>query len=382
MSSEGSVEQVEATFRASPDGPLTEEKTRILFESQAAVNGLALADPAFAQAVGRELTLKMRGSASSSGETTFDTLDLSAPNFDAQYSGLLVGQQNSWASANIVAHDLSRFALLAGGALKGEARIAADLDGAPRYGALSATIDAHATKLATNYPMLDRATGGTLDVTGAARLTPGGGFGFTDLLASGQHGSAQLNGEYGRDKVDLGARIEIPQTQILDPRVSGKAEIAAALSGTPSDLTAALKANLGEGRLLDRKTSGIALEALANHVTGLIDANASLSGDVDGHALQGSAHVARHDDGGWALDNLALSLASARLAGALAVGADTLATGDLSFSATNLDDLSPLVLTKLTGALQAKASASIAEGKQLLSVMANSDRMTIAANQT
>jgi translocation and assembly module TamB len=375
---QGSVDRVEATFRASPDGPLTEETTRILFESQASVKGLALADPAFAQAVGRELTLKMRGSVLK-GEATFDVLDLSAPNFDAQYSGLLSGSKIH-GKANIVAHDLSRFALLAGGALKGEARIAADLDGAPRYGALNAAIDAHATKLATNTPMLDRATGGTLDLTGAARLTPGG-FGFTDLLARGQHGSAQLNGEYGRDKVDLGARVEIPQTQVLDPRVSGKAEIAAALSGTPADLTAAVKANLGEGKLIDRKTSGIALEALANHVTGLIDANATLAGDVDGNPLQGSAHVARHEDGGWAIDNLALSLASARLAGALAVGPDALATGDLSFSATNLDDLSPLVLTKLTGAVEAKASASVAEGKQALSVTANSDRMTIDANR-
>jgi translocation and assembly module TamB len=377
---QGSVDRVEASFRASPDGPLAEEKTRILFEGQARVNGLALADPAFSQAVGRELTLTMRGSASSRGETTFDALDLSAPNFSAQYSGLLSSSKIR-GKANIVARDLSRFALLAGGTLKGEARIAADLDGAPRYGALSATIDAHATKLAANFPMFDRATGGTIDVTGAARLTPGGGFAFSDLLASGQHASAQLNGEYGRDKVDLGGRIEIPQVQVLDPRVSGKAEVAAALSGTPSDLTAALKANLGEGRLLDRKTSGVALEALANHVTGLIDANASLSGDIDGHALQGSMHVAKHDDGGWAVDNLSLNLASARLAGALTVGADSLATGDLSFSATNLDDLSPLVLTKLTGSLQAKASASTAEGKQLLSVTANSDRMTIDANR-
>jgi translocation and assembly module TamB len=376
---QGSVERVEATFRASPDGPLTEEKTRILFESQASVKGLALADPDFAQAVGRELTLEMRGSVLK-GEATFDTFDLSAPNFDAQYSGLLSGSKVH-GKATIVARDLSRFALLAGGALKGEARIAADLDGAPRYGALNATIDAHATKLATNFAMLNRATGGTLDLTGAARLTSGGGFGFTDLLARGQHGSAELNGEYGRDKVDLGARVEIPQTQVLDPRVNGKAEIVAALSGTPSDLTAAMKANLGEGRLLDRKTSGIALEALANHITGLIDANATLAGDVDGHPLQGSAHVARHSDGGWAIDNLSVSLASARLAGALAVGPDTLATGDLSFSATNLDDLSPLVLTKLTGALQAKASASVAEGKQMLSVTANSDRMTIDANR-
>ncbi len=377
---QGSVDRVEASFRASPDGPLTEEKTRILFEGQAKVNGLALADPAFAQAVGRELTLNMHGSASSRGEMTFDALDLSAPSFTAHYSGLL-SPSKIRGKANIVARDLSRFALLAGGTLRGEARIAADLDGAPRYGALSATIDAHATKLATNFPMFDRATGGTLDMTGAARLTPGGGFGFSDLLASGQHGSARLNGEYGRDKVDLGARVEIPQTQVLDPRVSGKAEIAAALSGTPSDLTAALKANLGEGRLLDRKTSGVALEALANHVTGLIDANASLSGDVDGHPLQGSMHVAKHDDGGWAIDNLGLSLASARLAGALAVGADSLATGDLSFSATNLDDLSPLVLTKLTGALQAKAGASVADGKQSVSIAANSDRMTIDTNK-
>ena len=157
--------------------------------------------------------------------------------------------------------------------------------------------------------------------------------------------------------MDLGARIEVPEAQVLDPRVTGKAEIAGALSGAPSDLTAALKATLSEGRLLDRKTSGVTLEALANHVTGLIDANASVSGDVDGHALQGSAHVEKRNDGGWVVDNLGLNLASARLAGALTIGADNLATGELNFSATDLDDLSPLVLTKLSGALEAKASA-------------------------
>ena len=377
---EGSVDRVEANFRASPNGPLTDTASRILFEGQASVKGLMLADPAFSQAVGRELTLTMRGSASSSGEATFDALDLAAPTFDAQYSGLLA-RSKIHGKANIVARDLSRFALLAGGALKGEARIAADLDGAPRYGALNATVDAHATKLVTNYPILDRVIGGTLDLTGAARLTPGGGFGFSDLLASGQHGSARLNGEYGRDNVDLGARIEVPQAQVLDPRVTGKAEIAGALSGAPSDLTAALKATLGEGRLLDRKTSGLTLEALANHITGLVEANASLSGDVDGHSLQGSARVAKGDDGGWVVDNLGLSLASARLTGALTVGADSLGTGELNFSATNLDDLSPLVLTKLSGALEAKASASSADGKQSVSIVANSEKMSVGANR-
>ena len=89
----------------------------------------------------------------------------------------------------------------------------------------------------------------------------------------------------------------------------------------------------------------------------------------------------RRADGGWRLDNLALSLASARLAGAVAIGADQLATGEFSFSATNLDDLSPLVLTKMSGALQAKVSASAADGRQAVAIAASSDRMAFGANR-
>ena len=81
----------------------------------------------------------MRGSASLGGESTFDTLDLAAPDFDAHYSGLLAPARSFAARRRSSARDLSRFAPLAGDTLKGEARIAADLDGAPRYGALSAT---------------------------------------------------------------------------------------------------------------------------------------------------------------------------------------------------------------------------------------------------
>ena len=184
-------------------------------------------------------------------------------------------------------------------------------------------------------------------------------------------------GSYASDKVDVDARIDLPQVQVVDPRVIGRAAVVAALTGVPDDLGASLKATLGEGRLLDRKTSGLTLEAEASHLTGLLEAQASLSGDIDGHPLQGSAHVARRADGGWALDNLGLSLASARLDGAVTIGADQLADGRLSFSATNLDDLSPLVLTKLSGAVQAKVEAASAAGKQALSIAATSDQMSV-----
>ena len=147
-------------------------------------------------------------------------------------------------------------------------------------------------------------------MTGAARTMAGGGFGFTDLVAEGARGSARLNGAYANDKVDIDARIDVPQVQAVDPRVGGRAAVVAALTGTPDDLGASLKATLSKGRLLDRKTSGLTLDAEASHLTGLLEAKASLSGDVDGNPLGGSAHVARRADGGWALDNLGLSLAS------------------------------------------------------------------------
>jgi translocation and assembly module TamB len=377
---QGSLDHITATFRAVPNGPLTQESTRIAFDGQAAMSGLALADPALARVIGSEAKLALRSSASIGGDIAFDTLELSSHDLEARYSGLLApGKVHGRLEAT--ARDLSRFAPLAGGALKGEAHLAADLDGAPRYGALTAIINAHATHLATAYPMLDRVTGGDLRLTGAARTTPGGGFGFTNLIASGGHGSARLDGDFGRDRVNLDASIDVPRAGVLDPRISGKAEIAATLTGAPDDLSAALKATLGEGRLLDRKTSGLMLEVQATHITGPIEADASASGDIDGHRLQGSAHVAKTADGGWRADNLALTLASAQLKGAVAIGPDQLATGELSFSAANLDDLSPIVLTKMSGALQAEVNASGTDGKQAVAIAATSDRMAFGANR-
>ena len=49
---EGSLDHVSASFRAVPNGSLTDEATRIPFKGQAQVSGLRLADPALARAVG------------------------------------------------------------------------------------------------------------------------------------------------------------------------------------------------------------------------------------------------------------------------------------------------------------------------------------------
>jgi len=377
---QGSLDHISASFRAAPNGPLNQETTRIAFEGQGAMSGLTLADPTLGRAIGSEAKLALRGAASVGGDISFDTLDLTSHDLDARYSGLL-GPKKAHGRLEVTARDLSRFALLAGGALKGEAHATVDLDGAPSDGPLTAAVDAQATRLVTAYPALNGVTGGDLHLTGVARTIPGGGFGFTDLIARAAHGAAKLNGVFSREKAALDAQIDVPQASVLDPRVSGHAQVVATLTGASGDLGATLKATLGEGRLLDRKTMGLTLDATVSHITGLLEAKADVSGDVDGHALQGSVHVAKTADGGWAAENIALSLASVRLGGALTVSADDLAAGELSFSAANLDDLSPLVLMKMSGALQAKVSASAADGKQAVAVIASSDRMAFGANQ-
>ena len=377
---EASLERLTASFHVHPSAALTQSEAKILFEAQGEAKGLALADPDLRQAVGSDVTVSMRGSSTTGGVATFDALDLVAQSLEAHYTGAL-GPSRMRGRMLVAARDLNRFSGLAGGRLAGEARATVDLDGAPSYGLVNASINAHVTKLATPYPILDRAIGGNLAVTGGVRRTPGGGFGFSDLEAVGRNAMARLDGDYRQGKANVSATVDIPEAKALDPRVEGKVQLVASLTGAPDDLGAEVKATLGVGRLLDRKTTGVAFTARAVHLTGALEAGAKLTGDIDGQPLSGSGYLAKRADGGWTLDNLALRLASASLSGGLSVGAGHIVVGDVSFGAKNLDDLSPLALTRLGGALQAKITASGGGGRQSVAIVASSDRMSVGDNR-
>jgi translocation and assembly module TamB len=376
---EGTLDRVTAAFTAAPDGLLSEAATRIALSGQAEASGLALAEPALDQAIGGNVKLTVRGAATPVGAVTFDVLDIAAPALDASYSGLL-SPSKIQGKLTLDAPDLARFAELAGNALKGEVKITADLEGMPRRGALSATLDARATHFASGNSTLDKIIGGELALTGAAQILSAGGIGFHNLVATGAHGSARLDGAVGRDKADLKAGIDVPQARFIDPAISGAIQIAAALSGALDHLDATLKASLGDGRLLDRPTSGLTLEARATDITGLIAAHASLSGDIDRQPLTSSANLSRQADGGWVVSDLGLHLGSAHLEGNLVLGADQLASGKLNLAAANLDDLSPLLLTKLSGAVQASASLTSVDARQNAAISMRSDRLAVGAN--
>src|SRR5260370_39578715 len=147
------------------------------------------------------------------------------------------------------------------------------------------------------------------------------------------------------------ATIDIPETKFAEPRLSGKAAITAALTGTAAHPDASLKMSLSEARALDRPIPRLVVEATARDLAGALDAHLTMAGEVDRKPLNGAAHLAKRPEGGWLADALDFTLGSANLHGNAAVDAANLVNGRLTLKAANLDHVSPLLLTKLAGDL-------------------------------
>ena len=80
------------------------------------------------------------------------------------------------------------------------------------------------------------------------------------------------------------------------------------------------------------------------------------------------------------MDNLDLRVGSVSAKGALTLDADNLADGRLTIDARDLDDISPLVLTKLSGELHADTTLSVANGGQSGTLSAQAHAIKIGAS--
>ena len=174
----------------------------------------------------------------------------------------------------------------------------------------------------------------------------------------------RLDGDALADKAAINAAIDIPDAKRADPRLAGKAAITASLTGSLAHPDVNLKASLADGKALGRPVPHLDLDAVAHDVTGALDAELKLAGEIDRKPLQGGGHLAKQKEGGWLVDRLAFNLGSVALQGTGSIDTQGLANGSLSLKAGNLDDLSPLLLTKLTGDIAVEAALDAANGTQ------------------
>ena len=370
---QGRLAKLDADFTATPSGAVTDAANAIPFAGKARATGLAPRDPALARALGNEIALEFAGTFKDR-VAAVDKAQLRTSTARAQFAGD-VGGPRLRGRLDVDAPDLSRFGGIAGLQLRGALTLAADLDGVPDQDRIAAALDGNVERFASGIAALDGIAGGRIALNGAIRKLPKGGYGFGDLRLTGAHGRARLDGEATVAQAAIDARMAVDDLARADRRLSGRAEATARLTGivTKPDATATI--TITEARALGRPVPRLVVDANVKDLTGALEGRVTLAGRVDGKEARGDVRLAKLADGGWRLDTLDVAVGSVSARGALTLDAATLAAGNLAIAADDLDDLSPLVLTRLAGRLKADLDLAVVNGGQDASLAASGEGM-------
>ncbi|EIM28095.1 translocation/assembly module TamB domain-containing protein [Microvirga lotononidis] len=373
---EGSLDTLTARVTMNPaDGSTPPSQFSFSIDANAA--GIRPVDRTLARAIGPTLSITSRGSFGLDGIANVETARIETSTAQASFTGRVGGTiLDGTLDARIPG--LASFSGLAGRPLQGAATLTAQLSGNPRRYDMAAVIDARLRELSTGTPAADGLLGRSVTAAGTLRRIPNG-YAFENFRVDGAHLDARVDGRATQFAADLGLDITIDELRRVDPRIAaGRANVTARLGGSLEKPDVKGVATLTDMRALNRSIPRLAINIDARDVTGALDAALTLDGRVDGKPATGSLHLARPSDGGWLLDRLAVNIGSVALKGDLRLGNDQLAQGEISLSGSNFDDLSPLVLTKLDGALDAVVSLSAHDGGQDARITAKGARFAVA----
>jgi translocation and assembly module TamB len=373
---EGSLDALTARVTMDPVQGVS-PPDRFSFAIDASARGIRPADQALARAIGPTLTVTSRGSFDLEGVASVETARIETSTAQASFNGR-VGSTVLDGSLDANVPALAPFSGIAGRTLRGSANLTARLTGNPRRYDMAAAIDARLRELSTGTPALDGLLGRSVTAAGTLRRIPNG-FAFEDFRVNGAHLDARVDGRATQSAADMTLDITIDELRHVDQRVTaGRGSLTARLVGSLERPDVTGTATLTGVRALGRSIPRLALDLNARDVTGALDAALTLDGRIDDKPATGSLHLAKPQEGGWLLDRLDLDIGSVALNGNLRLGADELAQGEISLSGSNFDDLSPLVLTKLDGALDAVVTLTARGGGQDIQVTARGSRFSAA----
>ncbi|WP_442755108.1 translocation/assembly module TamB domain-containing protein [Methylocystis sp. JAN1] len=311
--------------------------------------------------------IEANGRVSDDRAAALDRLAVTASAFQLGASGRLSADGEGQGTLRLSAPDLGRFSRLAGRDLRGALELSADLSGAPRKGAATASLDGSVTGLGSGVAAVDGLVGERLSLSGKVATRPNGGFSFDKLALNGAHLSALIDGEATKEKAAVEARLDLPDLKYAGLPLTGRANLAAHVSGAldkpDATLTAMLENATADGRPIPKLT----LQGEAHDVLGQLTALATLNGIVDRKKAAGRFSLAKAG-AGWKLDELDLAIGSATAKGALALDEAGLASGRLAIAAPDLNDLSALALQRLAGRLNADLALDAAGGGQNVAV--------------
>jgi translocation and assembly module TamB len=359
---QGSFGQLQADLSADPEPRNAAGETRFAVRAEARASGLALADPALRNAIGERAEFTLRGVFATDGIGDVEVLRVASSNANLSYQGRL-GQTALAGTLQAEFPRLAAFSGLAGRRLAGSLRATARLDGNPDTRSVRAEIDAQGQGLSVAQPALDRLTGGRLALNGVLRTLPDG-YGFEGIRLEGAFLEGRLDGQATQVTADVTARLDLRDLAKVDPALAGRADLIGRLTGSLArpDVTATL--TTADARALGRPLRDLRAEATLQDVTGLMSGNVAVTGAIGAKPLRASARLRRGQDPLWALEGLEVVVGSATIIGQASILPGDLVDGMLRIAAADLDELSPLVLTPLSGSLNADLNLVGRDGRQ------------------
>jgi translocation and assembly module TamB len=337
---------------------------------RADMDGLKLADPAFARAVGDRATIDGAARIAPDGVADVSRLKLDSPALDARFKGR-VGPREMAGRLDLVLADLSRFADVTGMKLKGEARGGVDLSGDP-----SRRLDAQAhlllSRLATGIAPLDRLTGGKVTLDGLIGKLATGGFVFQNLVAKGAHLDARLDGQIDPKQALVDIAAAVTDLRQFDGRMTGRADLTGRITGTLEKPDATAVIVMPKGTAMGRPVEDLKLTVQAKDLAGSPQVDVTLDGAVGGKPAKGGLKASKDGDT-LRVENLDLAVGSVTAKGAV-VAQNGLYDGQIALKARDLDDVAALALTPLDGDLDATIQLRAEKG-QTVAIKASSQRL-------
>lgn len=358
---EAGVGRATATLALAPLPAPAGAETRFSLQANADVAGLQAADPAIARAVGDRAGLRLVARIDPGGVAEVSEFKLDGAGLDARFAGR-VGAKEIRGRLDLALPELARFASLSGLKLKGRVEGGFDVSGAPAPGALQADGKLTAAGFGTGLAPLDAALGERFALTGTI-LKPPLGFGFRDLKLDGRKLALRLDGVALPDRADIRLTGALDDLAAIDPRLAGKADLTANLTGGLEHPDVEARLATKDARALGRPIEALVVALKATDLVAAPAFAATLAGSVAGKPAKGNIVGARRG-AIWRLDTVDVAIGSATLKGAVALAGDE-ADGELVFGAANLDDLSPLALMKLAGDLDAKLTLKRGPGQSV-----------------
>ncbi|MBB3930310.1 translocation and assembly module TamB [Kaistia hirudinis] len=361
------------------DLALTTEATGsdLAFKLVGSAEGLTAAEPKVSTALGKTATFAIKGALGDAGPNVTDATIRLTP-LDLAFSGA-AGPSGAKGALHLTRLDLAAFSALANRPLSGTIALDGTIDTGDKFSAIALDLNGSAHDVATGIALADSFLKGETRIAGGVSRSADGAIRVSDLKLAADGLSLRVDGAIEQQTADLAASLKLNDLTRLDPRISGAANADLRFSGGFDALGLKGTVDIPSAVAMDKPIEALRLSVDLADLTHAPAGTIALDGRIAGKPAKGSARFTT-ETAGQRVDDLDFAIGGVRATGNVAL-AGGLAKGRLQIAASDLSDLSPLILTQIAGRLDATVVLDTPNNVQRVAVNGTARSLAFAGNR-